>query len=69
MRRFLMALVAAGLAVAVAAPAMADQPTARDIQSAVDSYLADSNQDVNLVDERPYLIQGRADLMRAIQPA
>jgi hypothetical protein len=47
MTRFLMAVC---LVVATAAPALADaQPSARDIQAAVDSYLADSNQDVNLV--------------------
>jgi hypothetical protein len=50
MRRFLMALTAVCLAVVVAAPALADaQPSARDIQTAVDSYLATSDQDVNLV--------------------
>ena len=50
MRRFLVALMAIGLTVAVASPAFADtQPSARDIQAAVDNYLADSNQDANLV--------------------
>lgn len=50
MTRFLMALSAVCLVVAMAAPAWADaQPSARDIQAAVDSYLAEGSQDVNLV--------------------
>ena len=50
MTRFLMALTAIGLAAFVAVPAYADaQPSARDIQAAVDSYLASNEQDANLV--------------------
>ena len=50
MKTTIAALLAVGLAVVFAAPAFADaQPSARDIQAAVDSYLADSNQDANLV--------------------
>ena len=50
MTRFLMALTAMGLVVAFATPSFAaEQPSARDIQAAVDSYLATSEQDANLV--------------------
>ena len=50
MRKVITAVMAAGLMALVAAPALADsQPSARDIQSAVDSYLADSQQNANLV--------------------
>jgi hypothetical protein len=50
MRNLIAVVVAVGLASLVAAPAWADaQPSARDIQAAVDSYLASSDQDVNLV--------------------
>ena len=50
MTRFFMALMAVGLMVAFAAPTFAaEQPSARDIQAAVDSYLASSDQDANLV--------------------
>ena len=50
MRKFLGMVAAAALVVAVAAPAWADQaPTSRDIQSAVDSYLATAEQDASLV--------------------
>jgi hypothetical protein len=46
----LAAVAAACLVVAFASPAFADaQPSARDIQAAVDSYLADTTQDANLV--------------------
>jgi hypothetical protein len=42
--------LAVGLVALFATPAMADaQPSARDIQAAVDSYLASSDQDANLV--------------------
>ena len=49
MRRFLTAILAAGLLTVMAAPAQADGQSARDIQAAVDSYLASSNEDANLV--------------------
>ncbi len=50
MTRILMALMAMGLVVAFATPSFAaEQPSARDIQAAVDSYLANSEQDANLV--------------------
>ncbi|MDA1195117.1 MAG: porin [Planctomycetota bacterium] len=50
MTRFLLALTAMGLIVAFATPSFAaEQPSARDIQAAVDSYLANSEQDANLV--------------------
>ncbi|MDF1703072.1 MAG: hypothetical protein P1V36_18135, partial [Planctomycetota bacterium] len=50
MTRCLMALTAMGLVVAFATPSFAaEQPSARDIQAAVDSYLATSEQDANLV--------------------
>ena len=49
MKTTMMALVAVAL-VAFAAPAVAaEQPSARDIQAAVDSYLANADQDANLV--------------------
>ena len=49
MKTTMMALVAVAL-VAFAAPSFAaEQPNARDIQAAVDSYLANSEQDANLV--------------------
>ena len=40
MKRIAMLAVAVGLFALVATPALADEPTARDIQAAVDSYLA-----------------------------
>jgi len=50
MNRFVMAALAVGLMVAFAAPTFAaEQPSAKDIQAAVDSYLANSEQDANLV--------------------
>ena len=50
MRNVITAVMAAGLMALVAAPALADsQPSSRDIQTAVDSYLADSQQSANLV--------------------
>ena len=50
MRTFLGVAVAVGLLAWAAGPAWADaQPSARDIQAAVDSYLANDSQDVNLV--------------------
>ena len=50
MKNTIAALVAVGLAAVLATPALADaSPSTRDIQSAVDSYLAGSDQDVNLV--------------------
>jgi hypothetical protein len=50
MKTLMTALAAVGLMVAFAAPSFAaEQPSARDIQAAVDSYLATSEQDANLV--------------------
>ena len=50
MKTTLALLVTLGDALLLAAPAHADaQPSARDIQAAVDSYLASSDQDANLV--------------------
>ena len=50
MKRIAMMVVAVGLFAMVATPAFADnQPSARDIEAAVDSYLADANGDANLV--------------------
>jgi hypothetical protein len=50
MKTTLAVFVTVGLALLMAAPAQADaQPSARDIQAAVDSYLASSDQDANLV--------------------
>ena len=49
MRNIITALAAVGLTVALCAPARAEgQPTARDIQAAVDGYLA-GGQDARLV--------------------
>jgi hypothetical protein len=42
-------LLAAGLFAVLAGPAMADEATSRDVQAAVDSYLATSEQDASLV--------------------
>jgi hypothetical protein len=48
--RYLMAtLAAAGLVAVLAGPALAEQPTSRDVQAAVDTYLATSEQDASLV--------------------
>jgi hypothetical protein len=50
MKRIAWMAVAVGLFAFVATPALADdQPTARDIQAAVDSYLASATQDATLV--------------------
>ncbi len=49
MRTFLAAMLAVGLVAVVATPAFADEANARDIQAAVDSYLANSEQEANLV--------------------
>jgi len=50
MKRIAWMAVAVGLFAFVATPALADdQPTARDIQAAVDSYLASASQDATLV--------------------
>jgi hypothetical protein len=50
MKTLIAALVAVGLTAVLASPAFAaEQPSARDIQAAVDSYLASSDQDANLV--------------------
>ncbi|MDJ0973518.1 MAG: porin [Planctomycetota bacterium] len=50
MRRIWTAVIAAGLMAVVASPAVADELTSsRDIQAAVDSYLASSENDANLV--------------------
>ncbi len=50
MKRFALAVAAVGLFALVATPAFADnQPTARDIEAAVDSYLATAESDANLV--------------------
>ena len=51
MKRIAWMAVAVGLFAFVAAPALADDsaPTARDIQAAVDSYLATASQDATLV--------------------
>ena len=50
MKRIAWMAVAVGLFALVATPALADdQPTARDIQAAVDSYLASASQDATLV--------------------
>jgi hypothetical protein len=51
MKRIAWMAVAVGLFAFVAAPALADDtaPTARDIQAAVDSYLASASQDATLV--------------------
>jgi len=50
MKTTIAALLAVALMVAFAAPSFAaEQPSARDIQAAVDSYLAGSEQDANLV--------------------
>jgi hypothetical protein len=50
MKRIAIAAVAIGLFAFVAAPALADgQPTARDIQAAMDSYFASAEQDASLV--------------------
>ena len=50
MRRFLTAMMAAGLLVAIAAPANADElASARDIRAAVDSYMSTTEQEANRV--------------------
>jgi len=50
MKRFAYVAVVVGLFAFVAAPALADDaPAARDIQAAVDTYLASAQQDANLV--------------------
>ena len=50
MKRIALAAVAVGLLALAATPALADnQPTARDIEAAVDSYLANAESDANLV--------------------
>ena len=49
MRNLMATLLAAGLVAVLAGPALAEQPTARDVQAAVDSYLATSDQDASLV--------------------
>jgi hypothetical protein len=49
MRKLFAVATAIGLLALTADPALADSPSARDIQAAVDSYLADDVQDVNLV--------------------
>jgi hypothetical protein len=50
MKRIAMAAVVVGMLAWIAAPAQADdQMTARDIQAAVDSYVASANQDASLV--------------------
>ena len=49
MKRIAFLAVAGGLFAFVAAPAFADEPTARDIQAAVDNYLASAEQDATLV--------------------
>lgn len=49
MKRIAFLAVAVGLFAFVAAPAFADEPTARDIQAAVDNYLASAEQDATLV--------------------
>ena len=42
-------LAAAGLMAVIAAPAHAEGQSARDIQAAVDSYMASNEQEANLV--------------------
>ncbi len=49
MRITLAVLMAVGLTVCLAAPALADGPNARDIESAVDSYLGDVQGDTTLI--------------------
>jgi hypothetical protein len=50
MRKLMAGLTAAGLLIALAVPALAAEPaTARDIQAAVDSYVASAGQDASLV--------------------
>ena len=49
MKRIAILAVAFGLFALVATPALADEPTARDIQAAVDSYLASAQSDATLV--------------------
>jgi hypothetical protein len=49
MRHLLATLVAAGLVAVLAGPALAEQPTSRDVQAAVDSYLSTSQDDASLV--------------------
>ena len=50
MKRIAMAVIAVGLFALVATPALADnKTTARDIEAAVDSYLATAERDANLV--------------------
>ena len=49
MKRIAMLAVAVGLFALVATPALADEPTARDIQAAVDSYLETAQSDATLV--------------------
>lgn len=49
MKRIAMLAVAVGLFAFVATPALADEPTARDIQAAVDSYLETAQSDATLV--------------------